>query len=221
MVFHNFITHPEAGEETRGYLHGGMFIDFIGQKAPVSVFRLLSLDVLILVIDFVMLGLVIERVKASGASSATDGDTEARDPDRSQDHDAEERGVLRRSTSGDADAAPPHPPLPGEDGVELDDLGPGAARNSLDERLERTGLLGDSGEGRAKDGHFLDSFAGGEAVIMDMGLLDVIRDQWRYSPTGALRRSSPYLPSAETATFLRERFGLRVRPDGRFERVEQ
>jgi hypothetical protein len=212
MISHNFFSHPGAGEETRGYLHGGLFIDFIGQKAPTSVLRLLSLDVLIMLLDFVMLGLIIERVKTNDAISPS-STPETRQPTApQQDHDSEERGVHRHAA--------------GEDGVELDDLGGNAARRrSIDERLERTGLLDEPAEAPsvcgAKDGHFLDPFAAGEAVIMDMGLLDVIRDQWRYSPAGPTRRPSAYMPSSETATFLRERFGLQVRPDGRVERITE
>jgi hypothetical protein len=214
MISHNFFAHPGAGEDTRGYLHGGLFIDFIGQKAPASVLRLLSLDVLIMLLDFVMLGLIIERVKTNDAISPSSSSTpETSQPTApQQDHDSEERGVHRHAA--------------GEDGVELDDLGRNAARRtSIDERLERTGLLDEPAEAPsvrgAKDSHVLDPFAAGEAVIMDMGLLNVIRDQWRYSPAGPTGRPSAYMPSNETATFLRERFGLQVRPDGRVERITE
>ena len=220
MISHTFFSHPDAGEETRGYLHGGLFIDFIGQKAPVPLLRLLSLDVLIMILDFIMLGLIIERVKTNDAISSTtststntETETEAQAPQ--QDHDSEERGVLRN----------PSQPATGHEGVELDDLGSRATheRNSIDEQLERTGLLADPSEAQAKDSHFLDTFASGEAVLMDVGLLDIIRDQWRYSPVAATtsRRGTAYMPSSETATFLRQRFGLQVSADGRVERIEQ
>ena len=107
MIFHAFLIRPEGTEATRGYLHGGLFIDFIGQT-PVSVFRLLSFDLLILLVDFVMLGLIIERVKTAGlttppttntnpTNSNTEGDTQtdAQTQENEQDHDAEERGVVR------------------------------------------------------------------------------------------------------------------------------
>ena len=94
MISHAFFSHPDAGEETRGYLHGGLFIDFIGQKAPVPLLRLLSLDFLIMILDFIMLGLIIERVKTNDAisstsstSTATDTETEAQTAPQ-QDHDS-------------------------------------------------------------------------------------------------------------------------------------
>ncbi|OJJ48576.1 hypothetical protein ASPZODRAFT_130647 [Penicilliopsis zonata CBS 506.65] len=213
MLFHHFFTHPQAGEETRGYLHGGLFIDFIGEKTPVSGIRLLSLDVLILIIDFIMLGLIVERVKITKSTSTTtttNNNNNSNDNDATteqttgpqQDHDAEERGILRQETD-----TPP-------DEIELESLDP---RADVDGGLEHTQLLAeDTEEGSGnKDGHALDLFSSGEAVIMDMGLVDLIRDQWRYTPATVPRRTSSYVPSNETATFLRERFGLQVGTDGR------
>lgn len=219
MISHIFFTQLEAGEETRGYLHGGLFIDFIGQKAPIPLLRLLAFDVLIMFLDFIMLGLIIERVKTNEAvasiSTPTSAPPETPTPAQApQDHDSEERGILREASQS----------IHGDEGVELQDLGTQATnpRTSLDEQLERTGLLiDDSAEARsAKGGHFLDTFAAGEAVIMETSLIDIIRDQWRYSATTATTTRRP-VPYNETAAFLRERFGLQVRPDGRLERIEQ
>ncbi|TQB74783.1 hypothetical protein MPDQ_004225 [Monascus purpureus] len=229
MFSHNFFTHPEAGEATREYLHGGLFIDFIGEKAPVSVLRLISLDIIILFIDFIMMGLIIERVKTVGLASATADGTSASDTrDTSgrqvQDHDSEERGVLQRGLGTALAMSTNH------DGGDVDSNGlgprdnPARTRSSIDERLERTELLAGSPEGGlsqgTRDSHALDSFFSGEAVIMDMGLISAIREQWRHSPAALSRRTS-YLPSDETASFLRERFGLQVTPDGRVVRIER
>ncbi|PYH90875.1 DUF1746-domain-containing protein [Aspergillus ellipticus CBS 707.79] len=211
MIFHKFFTRPEASEATRGYLHGGLLIDFIGQKAPVSLARLLLLDLLILLLDLVMLGLVVERVKTVEPASPGAVSEVIETPsseDEEQDHDYEERGVHRGQSSSSARTAT-------EDGIELGEL------DSQGMEMERTQLLADpteGGRGQARDAHPMDSFISGQAVIMDMGLLDVIRDQWRYSPT-VVRRSSPYVPSDQTAAFLRERFGIRVGAGGRMERI--
>ncbi|RAL02932.1 DSC4 family protein [Aspergillus ibericus CBS 121593] len=204
MLFHHFFTRPEAGEATRGYLHGGLLIDFIGQKAPIPLARLLFLDVLVLGLDLVMLGLIVERVRiveergGAGAGTAVvveeeGGSSEDQDRDRDRDHDLEERGE-----GGDEV----------REGIEMGDMGDG----------ERTELLADPEEGAGRDAHPMDTFVSGQAVIMDVGLVDLVRDQWRYSPAAA-RRSTPYVPSDQTAAFLRERFGIRVGPDGRMERI--
>ncbi|KAE8148666.1 hypothetical protein BDV25DRAFT_157888 [Aspergillus avenaceus] len=211
MVHHNFFGQPEAGEATRGYLHGGLLIDFIGEKAPVSVVRLLLSDLLVLFLNLVMLGLVVERVKTSEATTSTTPTTSgATETPSNQDHDSEERGILRRRSTSD--------------GVELDELRRrhDSSDSDTDEPLERTQLLADPSESGlapgSRDGHALDVYASGEAVVMELGLLDVIRDQWRYSPAVA-RRTSPYVPSNHTAAFLRQRFGLRVNAEGRLERI--
>lgn len=219
MIFHALVINPQAGEETRGYLHGGLFIDFIGQK-PVSVVRLISFDILIFLIDFIMLALIIERVKTAGPSTTpttnteqttTNTDSNAAQP-TAQDHDAEERGMMRGTDDSETEQSDSNTetPLPV---TEIDD----------DVNDERTTLLAEPGESDAaytRDGHPLDTFSAGQAVIVDMGLLGTIRDQWKHSVT-THRPSAGYAPSPETATFLRQRFGLQVGTDGRIARVDR
>ncbi|KAJ5797619.1 uncharacterized protein N7503_006915 [Penicillium pulvis] len=214
ILFHAFIINPEAGEATRGYLHGGVFIDFIGQK-PVPAFRLISFDILIFLVDFLMLGLIIERVKTAAlnpsstttttttaSTNAEAGEAGESGQTEGQDHDAEERGVVRGTEEADADISTT-PPV-----IEIDD----------DVNDERTTLLADPDDNAAsRDGHPLDSFSSGVAVIMEMGFFTTIRNQWVYSTRP--QRPTGYVPSSETATFLRQRFGLQVGTDGRIVRV--
>lgn len=223
MFFHAFFTRPEAGEATRGYLHGGLFIDFIGQT-PVPIFRLLSFDFLILLVDFLMLGLIIERVKTTAANPTTTTsnttptqspgttDTNASNEETAgQDHDAEERGVVR-GTDGNPESA--------EDSSRETSTTPPLAEIDDDIHEERTTLLAEPEESISAQGsHPRDSFASGQAIILDMGLFTTIRDQWAY--TTQPRRPTNYVPPAEAATFLRQRFGLQVGSDGRIARVDQ
>lgn len=223
MFFHAFLIRPEAGEETRGYLHGGLFIDFIGQ-APVSVSRLLSFDLLIFLIDFIMLALIIERVKTNGApapapttpnadtvtETTTETNPDAEEP-QPQDHDAEERGILRQE-DGDESMSPAHYTSDSHHSSGIDE--------EVEE--ERTTLLADpadaeSGAG-ARGEHPMDTFAAGDAIIVNMSFLGTICDQWRHS-NAAARPTSGFVPSPETATFLRQRFGLQVGTNGRIERA--
>ena len=159
-----------------------------------------------------MLGLIIERVRTNDATATTSSAPAAQPSEPQQDHDSEERGVIR------------HTQTQPEEGIELDDLTPHPTSTDTAEP-ERTELLPEPPA--TKDTNSLDSFASGQAVIMHMGLFNVIRDQWRYSKSGgptthpsSTSSSSSYMPSTETASFFRERFGLRIRPDGRFERVQ-
>ncbi|KAJ5377330.1 uncharacterized protein N7496_004739 [Penicillium cataractarum] len=225
MIFHAFFIRPEAGEATRGYLHGGLFIDFIGQK-PVPVFRLLVFDTLILLVDVVMLALIIERVKTVGtkgqaslspngnATTNANADTNTAQAGQ-QDHDAEERGVRTSEDGGDINDSRENDTTNTSPVPEIDD----------DVQDERTTLLADPGEGGTgpipRGGHPLDSFSTGQAVIMDMGFFTTIRDQWRHSSTPVRRGDARYAPSPQAATFLRERLGLQVGADGRIVRIEQ
>lgn len=225
MIFHAFVISPEAGEATRGYLNGGLFIDFIGQK-PVPVFRLLAFDTLILLVDVVMLALIIERVKTVGtkgqASLSPNGNTTtSANSDTNttqsgqQDHDAEERGVRSSEDGGEITDSPENDATNTSPVPEIDD----------DVQDERTTLLADPGEGGTgpipRGGHPLDSFSTGQAVIMDMGFFTTIRDQWRHSSTPVRQGDARYAPSPQAATFLRERLGLQVGADGRIVRIEQ
>ncbi|KAE8552710.1 hypothetical protein EYB25_004089 [Talaromyces marneffei] len=204
---HILAIHPSAGEETRGYLHGGLFIDFVGQKAPVSRIRLVIFDFLIMLIHLVMLGLILERVRTDvNRKSTPNGESQVtptgmeNDTNPEQDHDAEERGVLRNETSNDEPSEEPQ-----------------------DSSLERTALLAEPDEDGSspatRHGHPLDTFVSGEALVLDMGLFETIRDQWRHN-TGNRPRTA-FTPSQETTTFLREHLGVSVGPDGRVLRFQR
>ncbi|KAJ5357917.1 hypothetical protein N7541_005075 [Penicillium brevicompactum] len=219
MLFHVFFIHPEAGEETRGYLNGGLFIDLIGQH-PVSVLRLLSFDLLIFFVDIILLALTIERVNILGSStpaspepaSTSNANTDQGTAEyQSQDHDAEERGVLRQE-DGDEAIPSTHESVASSPNSIVD--------AEVDE--ERANLLADPTDIEspilARGGHPMDTFAAGEAVVVNARFFGTLVDQWRYSRD--LVRQTPAFPPAETATFLRQRFGLQVGADGRFERTD-
>ncbi|KAK3693827.1 hypothetical protein B0T22DRAFT_52668 [Podospora appendiculata] len=117
IVLHLLLSLPRANEATRGYMHGGVIIDFIGQKPPTSRLGLLFLDLVILGVQCLMLAVHQEREKlrkavlpalrnAAAAGGGPAGQATAAGggvgtaaaapvPDSTQDHDAEERGVLR------------------------------------------------------------------------------------------------------------------------------
>ena len=213
MIIHNFFAQPEADETTRGYLHGGILIDFIGQKAPVPLTRLFFLDLLVMFLNFVMLGLIVERVKVAESRDTTTAattTTATATTTQAQDHDHEERGLLNRETVSGAQST--------NDDNETREQ---ASQPPSEEELERNRLLADpeeNGGGHTNHQHALDEYSSGEAVIVRMGLFDVIRDQWRYRPS-PVRRPNSFAPSDQTATFLRERFGLQVGANGRLERI--
>ncbi|KKK14827.1 hypothetical protein P175DRAFT_0560778 [Aspergillus ochraceoroseus IBT 24754] len=240
MLVHHVFSRPEAGEATRGYLHGGILIDFIGQKAPIPVARLLFLDLLVLLIDLVMLGLIIEQVKTAGSTDSTSTGTTTTtttvtEPTHTQDHDHEERGLLNHGEREPSSSTPSSPTSVNNNDSDSDGDGisarepnsrdssrsntntntntdtNGAALLGPEEQLERTRLLADPSEiGHTVHQHALDDFASGEAVIMHMRLFTVIRDQWQYRPPVA-RRTHHALTSQRHV----ENLGIQLGADGR------
>ncbi|KAK3311260.1 uncharacterized protein B0T15DRAFT_68071 [Chaetomium strumarium] len=103
MLAHILFALPEAGEATRGYLHGGVIIDFVGQKPPTTKLAFLFLDLVILGAQCLMLAVHQERerlkkivVPSLRTLHFSGGQTgQAVTQESTQDHDAEERGVLR------------------------------------------------------------------------------------------------------------------------------
>ncbi|KAI9720363.1 MAG: hypothetical protein M1812_002868 [Candelaria pacifica] len=176
-LLHIVYARPEAGEAMRGYLHGGLVIDFVGQKGPVSKFWLLMLDLLTLTMQLFMLAahLQHQNVKAmpnlgAGPSSivSQDGATTS-----AQNLDSEERGVLR---SGPFDTTD----------VELRTF----TVQELEVREQRASDEAEDDEGEANldeppafviedpTDHPLDTFHGGEMVAIDLHLFETICKQY-------------------------------------------
>jgi hypothetical protein len=96
---HAALDAPSAGEATRGYLHGGFLIDFVGEAGPVAKGRLLLADLAVFVLQMVLLAVVLEREelrRKMGGRAAGAAEADARpEAEAGQDHDAEEQGILR------------------------------------------------------------------------------------------------------------------------------
>ncbi|KAI3342859.1 DUF1746-domain-containing protein [Ustulina deusta] len=105
MFLHLISSPPEAGEASRGYLHGGILVDFIGQRAPSSRFTLILLDAVVLAIQCLLITVNIEKeriwnVVKTPRVNANLGVT-ITVPVTGQDHDSEERGVSRDAPETD------------------------------------------------------------------------------------------------------------------------
>jgi hypothetical protein len=176
MLLHLFTSRPEAGESMRGYLHGGIIIDLIGQKGPTPKTHLLLLDVLVLALQCFMLAVVMEKERLGTVMKAYTSPNSA--ANRSivaraeiQDLDAEERGVVRDSVAENGD-------------IEL-----GTMRNreppSSNERERNNGADSDRAAllaeppPREHRGDGLDTFWSGRAIVADLHILQVIRRHWR------------------------------------------
>jgi hypothetical protein len=210
----NFLLHvlyaaPSAGEDTRGYLHGGLMIDFIGQQGPTSKWRLVFLDMCLLVLQLVMVAAHAKRrdlkknlAKLAGgtpAAAATEGETTTirtenaaaetaatTNPDREQDPDSEERGVLRRTDT-------------------LSDVGA-----DMDEEDALLPSSTDSGHVDA-----LELLSSGQCIIGDFTLIDTLiqehhsYNEYRQTRTEAGASSSSLSPSTlRQLHTIRARFGV-------------
>lgn len=171
ILLHLVTSLPFAGEASRGYLHGGVLIDFIGQKAPTSRLSLLLLDFLIFGIQCLMVAVNMEKdrirkvVKPPRVLSATTTTTDAaaEAPVTTQDHDAEERGVLRDA-----------PVLDETEDIEMRPLG--ADPQDSDERanlLER----GPAEASSDYDG-LLDVLRSGNATLSTFHVRQALRATW-------------------------------------------
>ncbi len=61
ILCHLSFSLPTTSTGSRGYLHGGIFVDFIGQRAPTTKVCLVLLDLLIALFQCVMLAVHVEE----------------------------------------------------------------------------------------------------------------------------------------------------------------
>lgn len=169
-IFLHLVTSlPFAGEASRGYLHGGVLIDFIGQKAPTSRLSLLLLDFMIFGLQCLMVAVNMEKerirkvVKPPRVVSVTAATDSTDAPLTTQDHDSEERGILRDA-----------PTLDESDGIELRPL-----RSDRPDNDERVNLLESNSTevGREYDG-LLDVLRSGNAILSTFNVRQALRDTW-------------------------------------------
>lgn len=194
-------------------------MDFVGQHGPISKFSLLTFDILVLILQLIMMGVVQERAKTNqllprGASASSSGDTTTSDVSNDQDHDLEERGVRQTDT----DLRHGH----SSEDIELQDIplsSSDGSRGEAEEDNERNELLAEPAEGGQSidaSAHPLDVFHSGESVIMDMQFTRTIKDQWHRSRAAGSQGTSAYASShSYPATLFGGRFRVELRTNSR------
>lgn len=185
IFLHLFFAPSRSSEEMRGYLHGGIIIDLIGQKGPSSKLKLVVFDLLVLTLQAILFTVHLDREKLDKFLTVYGKrTTEAQIPPSTQDHDAEERGVLRDSVAG-------------LEGIEMQPLNSGGATSpphghenitEVGEEDEREELLAEPVNTESDDAP-LDIFWSGTAVIGEFSVLDTLRSQLAVSgaASGSLR----------------------------------
>jgi Fungal domain of unknown function (DUF1746) len=216
LLCHLLFSLPEAGENSRGYLHGSMTIDFVGQEAPISRIRLLGLDFLVLFLQLVMMAVHVQNVdlKSLIAGRSNESTTASTEPPSAtaQDHDSEERGVIREEPT--MSGAIPLQTLEASGRlqrdvtdttvVDGDDDEERLLGVSFSEDLPTSPLLTDSP---------LDVFHSGEYVASEIHLITTIRTQWRNyrNSIGSVSSASESTGRTMASALTSGRLGLRVR----------
>lgn len=173
-LLHLFTARSEAGEAMRGYLHGGIIIDLIGQKGPTSKIHLLFLDCLVLGLQCLMLAVHVERERLKTVlvvyTSPGRPGTRSEIP-TIQDHDAEERGIMRDAVTNTGD-------------IELQSLAPRNEESSntqgddQERDEERARLLAEPPPQEQGEGAGLDMFWSGTVIVAELHILHNLRRQW-------------------------------------------
>jgi hypothetical protein len=202
FLLHQLYPAPAAGEDTRGYLHGGLMIDFIGQQGPTSKWKLGALDMCILLLQLVMVAVHVKRrelkkklanisaghavtpsAPATSATSAAPAAAASEPAARGQDADDEERGVLRRTDT-------------------LSDIGV--------DPDEEDALLSSSADAGQPDA--LDMLTSGQCAIGDFSLIDtILQENTNYSAYRLTRAETGMGDMPDTLrrlNTLRTRFGV-------------
>lgn len=212
FLMHACTRSPSASEAARGYLHGGILIDFVGQT-PVSKLRLVVLDLVVFGLQTVMMTLVLERrgLGPRAGTPAAEGHAPSTPPPRgrrmrNQDHDAEERGVLLPSSSSSASSSPT--------ATELDERDPssfpagrhmeGVTQDGNSPANDEDNSSSDSPPAVAaatnEQQHPLDGFRSGQYVVANVHVMSMIRDEWMRHTQDAAASGSAAAAGSETGT---------------------
>lgn len=161
ILVHLLAAIPEGHEYHRGYQHGGMIIDFIGQKPPTFRIYYLLADVFVFLLQCLMLTIHTEREKLRLSLKTFKPLNPNRAPDASEaprtidDLDAEEQGI--RSTE------------PSFEDTENGDIEMQPLRSSRESRRASRRSR------RSSEARFSDSLQSGNAIVDEYHIVNCIR----------------------------------------------
>ncbi|PHH92257.1 hypothetical protein CDD83_8182 [Cordyceps sp. RAO-2017] len=167
IMSHLFSALPVGPDFHRGYQHGGLIVDFIGQRPPAYRLYYLLADVIILAVQCLMLTIHTERENLRATLKTfrpifplVPETVAARSP---EDLDAEERGVSR---------SPPEILRDEVDGIELQPLGRlRAAGEGGQASQDSAPLLPDASSGVAPGTPLSDIMTSGNAILGEYHVL--------------------------------------------------
>lgn len=204
LLVHIFSSPPSAGEATRGYLHGGMAMDFIGQKGPSSKLHLLLLDLLVVFLQTVHLSVLVlrQRLRQSPAiavTTSTGSQYSAQPASTGQTVEDEERGVRRSAEEqnrGDIEMQTLNP---------AGDLAAPAEPSNEAPSPEHEALLASTSMPEHTDARIFDAFNSGQIVLGDFDLVKTVKEQFL-----AYAKAPRDANAAEANRLMRERLTARM-----------
>ncbi|KAL1890413.1 hypothetical protein Sste5346_008240 [Sporothrix stenoceras] len=224
LLAHSLGALPRASEANRGYLHGGVMIDFVGQKAPTSSLGLVLLDLIVLILQCLMLAIHTEReklrrlvspIRTAGAAASTAAATRAGGTTPAVATTAANTATAATGTAttiaptiqdqdaAERGAAPPQQPAPRDGAGSL--ASPSGSNNEPDEderlhNIDLGGPLGAASPEEAAD-NALDALSSG-ANIGDFYIIHAIRQALREKEGGAAAQSLQSIGYAVTLARL-------------------
>lgn len=177
LMLHIFSQAPSAGEATRFYLHGGLIIDFIGQRGPTSKLLLVVMDLLVVTLQLIHLSAHVTKTKLLEEQSPRERRAQAT---TAQDLDSEERGV-RRSTELAREQV--------QEGIQLQALNADGSTTAFTDNVMNDSEA-DEGETNAV---LFDAVKNGQVVLADLNVTRTVKEQViRFHKTPPETRRSAY-----------------------------
>ena len=170
ILVHLLAAVPKGPDYHRGYQHGGVLVDFIGQRPPAYRIYYILVDIMILAVQGLMLAVHSQRERLrvtlkTFPAASTDAAQQLVAEQTPESLDAEERGVRRNQEADetyDIEMQPLRNNNEDEDGEDNEDAATDASRQRK--------------QGNAASPNYLsDVMASGNAILGDYNILRTIR----------------------------------------------
>lgn len=221
LLVHLFMAPARGSEISRGYLHGGVILDFIGEREGQR-WRCVATDVLVMIMQCIMVGvddvrLLVKRRRMGELGAKLDNSEEPRDnqnelaPRDLQNLDAEERGVVRQELLENATTG-----IGTDNSQDENEIGNEEAASLLADASSST-LAGHDTSTPTPNAP-LDIFYSGNAIVAEVHLLDSLRAQWHQADsataTAMALQSVGFSAGYATSSPISRRLMRQLRPAG-------
>lgn len=214
LACHAYFAAPAAGEDTRFYLHGGLSVDFIGQRGPTSKIRLALMDGLIFALQAVMLSVLMkqkalkERLSSAADAPGAVSDAQAAEPRARSIEEAalEELGLVRQPSLDSMSPSPSEGPDGSDEGRRGD-----VRDDDEEDEYYRSGTSAEAASAAAA-AEVLDALRSGQGSVASLYVLGSLREvHGAYSELVATRPRPSQALAASISGFFANRRVFRLR----------